>query len=171
MDKHTYVIGDIHGEAEQLKMLLQKMDLKAEDEMYVLGDVVDRGKYPMEALQILMSLPNCTCLAGNHEVMALSSLKLMLNEITEDFLNRLSAEQLENLEDWMRLNGGGTTALEFTFLSQEKRKEVLEFMENFALYAKLEINGQSYVLVHGGLGNFEKEKPLDAYTLDELVWT
>ena len=27
MDKHTYVIGDIHGEAEQLKMLLQKMDL------------------------------------------------------------------------------------------------------------------------------------------------
>ena len=44
MDKHTYVIGDIHGEAEQLKMLLQKMDLKAEDEMYVLGDVVDRGK-------------------------------------------------------------------------------------------------------------------------------
>lgn len=119
MDKHTYVIGDIHGEAEQLKMLLQKMDLKAEDEMYVLGDVVDRGKYPMEALQILMSLPNCTCLAGNHEVMALSSLKLMLNEITEDFLNRLSAEQLENLEDWMRLNGGGTTALEFTFLSQE----------------------------------------------------
>ena len=56
MDKHTYVIGDIHGEAEQLKMLLQKMDLKAEDEMYVLGDVVDRGKYPMEALQILMSL-------------------------------------------------------------------------------------------------------------------
>ena len=71
MDKHTYVIGDIHGEAEQLKMLLQKMDLKAEDEMYVLGDVVDRGKYPMEALQILMSLPNCTCLAGNHEVMAL----------------------------------------------------------------------------------------------------
>lgn len=171
MDKHTYVIGDIHGEAEQLKMLLQKMDLKAEDEMYVLGDVVDRGKYPMEALQILMSLPNCTCLAGNHEVMVLSSLKLMLNEITEDFLNRLSAEQLENLEDWMRLNGGGTTALEFTFLSQEKRKEVLEFMENFALYAKLEINGQSYVLVHGGLGNFEKEKPLDAYTLDELVWT
>ena len=67
--------------------------------------------------------------------------------------------------------GSGTTALEFTFLSQEKRKEVLEFMENFALYAKLEINGQSYVLVHGGLGNFEKEKPLDAYTLDELVWT
>ena len=59
----------------------------------------------MEALQMLMSLPNCTCLAGNHEVMALSSLKLMLNEITEDFLNRLSAEQLENLEDWMRLNG------------------------------------------------------------------
>lgn len=65
---------------------------------------------------------------------------------------------LDLMDDWMRLNGGGTTALEFTFLSQEKRKEVLEFMENFALYAKLEINGQSYVLVHGGLGNFEKRK-------------
>ena len=133
MDKHTYVIGDIHGEAEQLKMLLQKMDLKAEDEMYVLGDVVDRGKYPMEALQILMSLPNCTCLAGNHEVMALSSLKLMLNEITEDFLNRLSAEQLENLEDWMRLNGGGTTALEFTFFVTGKAQRSIGIHGKFCV--------------------------------------
>lgn len=39
----TYIIGDIHGEYEQLKILLKKMNFKGEDELFILGDVVDRG--------------------------------------------------------------------------------------------------------------------------------
>ena len=38
-----FVIGDIHGELEQLKTLIQKINLNDEDELYVLGDVIDRG--------------------------------------------------------------------------------------------------------------------------------
>ena len=41
----TYVIGDIHGEYVQLKNLVQKMQLKEEDELYVLGDVIDAVKH------------------------------------------------------------------------------------------------------------------------------
>lgn len=87
--------------------------LNVEDLLYILGDVVDRGEHPIEALKILMTMPNCICLAGNHEVMPLSNLKLLLTEITEDFLDRLSVEELENLEDWMCYNGGKTTVEEF----------------------------------------------------------
>lgn len=38
----TYVIGDIHGQLEQLKVLLEKMKFNENDELYVMGDVVDR---------------------------------------------------------------------------------------------------------------------------------
>lgn len=39
----TYVIGDIHGQLEQLKVLLEKMKFNENDELYVMGDVVDRA--------------------------------------------------------------------------------------------------------------------------------
>ena len=51
----TFVIGDIHGELEQLKTLIQKINLNDEDELYVLGDVIDRGLSSIEALQYLMT--------------------------------------------------------------------------------------------------------------------
>ena len=33
----TYVIGDIHGQLEQLKVLLEKMKFNENDELYVLS--------------------------------------------------------------------------------------------------------------------------------------
>lgn len=170
MGKHTYVIGDIHGELEQLKILLEDMQLESDDELYVLGDVVDRGEYPIESLQLLMNLPNCICLAGNHECMALSNLRLLSNEITDDFLDNLSLEAIGKLEDWMRYNGGGTTLSGFMNLSLEERQEILEFMENFELYVELEVCNQKYLLVHGGLDHFSEGKRLEEYTLEDFVW-
>ena len=61
-----FVLGDIHGELEQLKKKKKKINLNDEDELYVLGDVIDRGPSSIEALQYLMTMPNCTCRAGNH---------------------------------------------------------------------------------------------------------
>ena len=93
----TFVIGDIHGELEQLKTLIQKINLNDEDELYVLGDVIDRGPSSIEALQYLMTMPNCTCIAGNHELMMLSNMKLLLGEISDNFLMNLSPEDLGQL--------------------------------------------------------------------------
>ena len=35
---------------------------------------------------------------------------------------------------------------------------------------ELEVNGQKYLMVHAGLGNFSEEKPMEEYTLDDLIW-
>ncbi len=166
----TYVIGDIHGEYDQLRTLLDKMKFSDGDELYIMGDVVDRGPNPIKALQFLMTLPNCICLVGNHEVMAVKCLKLMKQEITDEFLASLQEEDMQYLLDWMR-NGAQSTMKEFRGLSVEDREEILDFIGDFEISAELTVNGTDYVLVHAGLGpNFNKDRLLEDYTLPELVW-
>ena len=146
------------------------MNFKEDDELFILGDVVDRGPNPIKALQFLMTLPNCTCIAGNHELMALTNLKLLLNEITDDFLDHLTMADIGRLSGWLS-NGASSTISEFTKLSLEDRKDVLDYIGDFEAYAKLEVNGQKYLLVHAGLNDFSDEKAMEAYSIDDLVWT
>lgn len=165
----TFLIADIHGEYEQLITLLKKMNFGEDDELFVLGDVVDRGPHPIKALQFLMKLSNCTCIAGNHELMALTNMKLLLNEITDDFLLSLSSEDMGLLADWIN-NGALSTVSEFSKLTQEGRKDVLDFIGDFEAYIELEVNGQEYLLVHAGINNFSEDKPMEEYSIDDLVW-
>lgn len=165
----TFVISDIHGEYEQLKTLLAKMNFGAQDKLYVLGDVVDRGPEPIRALQFLMGLPNCTCLVGNHEFMAYMGMKILLKEITEEFVRDFAEEDQEKLKEWM-INGGIMTIADFTGLSGEERKKVITYLGNLEAYVELEVNGKEYLLVHAGLGHFSEEKPMEEYTLDDLIW-
>ena len=46
----TYVIADIHGEYEKLIRLLNLINLQPSDTLYVLGDILDRGPNPIQAL-------------------------------------------------------------------------------------------------------------------------
>ena len=39
----TYVMSDIHGEYEKYLKMLDLIGFRDEDELYVLGDVIDRG--------------------------------------------------------------------------------------------------------------------------------
>lgn len=166
----TFIIGDIHGELEQLKTLIQKINLNDEDELYVLGDVIDRGPSSIEALQYLMTMPSCTCIAGNHELMMLSNMKLLLGEISDNFLKNLSPEDLGQLVDWMS-NGGSNTISEFAKLSKKEQKDIIDFIGEFEAFVELGVNGQQYLLVHAGINNFSLEKELDDYFIDDLVWT
>ena len=165
----TYVIGDIHGEYEQLGDLVQKMQLKESDELYVLGDVVDRGPASVKCLRYLMSLPNCACIAGNHELMMLSNMKLLLREISDDLLDGLSEEDMGLLLDWMS-NGGTTTIKKFSALSSDERKEILDYVGHFDVFFDLEVNGRKYLLVHAGINHFSRDKDLYEYDIDDFVW-
>ena len=39
----NYVRSDVHGQYKAYTKMLKKIDLKAEDTLYILGDVIDRG--------------------------------------------------------------------------------------------------------------------------------
>ncbi|MBS7113919.1 MAG: hypothetical protein KH080_06285 [Ruminococcus sp.] len=46
----------------------------------------------------------------------------------------------------------------------------MEFLKSFSMYEDITINGKRFVLTHAGLGGFSEDKPLDEYTLHELIW-
>ncbi|KIR02341.1 Serine/threonine protein phosphatase [Lachnospiraceae bacterium TWA4] len=166
----TYVVSDIHGELEQFKELLQKINFTDNDTLYVLGDVIDRGPHPIKTLQFLMTFPNIFPLAGNHELMCIENLQTLMNEITDEFLDSMNNDDYEKLSNWI-LNGGTPTLNEFAKLTSEEKEDIIDYLEDeFAAYAKLCVNNQNYLLLHAGIYNFSKNKRLDHYSIHDFVW-
>ncbi|MGV3740064.1 MAG: metallophosphoesterase [Gammaproteobacteria bacterium] len=42
-----YIIGDVHGNGDLLELVLQTIDLKANDRLFIAGDLFDRGPQPV----------------------------------------------------------------------------------------------------------------------------
>ena len=165
----TYVTADIHGQYDMFMELLEKINLKDEDVLYVLGDVLDRGPHPIKVLEKLMEMPNVICLVGNHELMALDCLEFLMKEITEESIGELDAETTGNLLNWIQ-NGSESTIREFRELDSDERLEVIDFIREFSLYEEVSAGGKDFLLVHAGLGNYYPGKDIDEYSLKELVW-
>ncbi len=165
----NYVISDIHGCYNEFVDLLNQIQLKESDILYVLGDVVDRGPHPIKTLLKLMEMPNAICLIGNHEFMALEGLRLLNTQITTESVDSIDEKMVGKLIDWQR-NGSETTIEEFKQLDQEMRQEVLSFIMEFSLYEELTVNGQKYLLVHSGLGKCRPGKSIGDYSLKNLIW-
>ncbi|MBR3841440.1 MAG: serine/threonine protein phosphatase [Erysipelotrichales bacterium] len=165
----TYVMSDIHGQYDMFIELLEKIDLKDQDTLYILGDIVDRGPNPMKVLFKMMGMSNVVPLAGNHELMALECLEYLCDDITEEFMNNLDEDRLEIFDSWIE-NGGLSTIKEFLELSKQKRTEIIDYISEFGIYEELSINNEKYFLVHAGLGIAVPSKNFDDYSIKELLW-
>lgn len=78
------IIGDIHGHADELEVLLQKLDYQMKNGIYqhpkgrkvvYLGDFIDRGPKIREVLHIAKNMcdsGNATAVMGNHEFNAIA---------------------------------------------------------------------------------------------------
>jgi serine/threonine protein phosphatase 1 len=165
----NYAISDIHGEYDQFMQLLEKIRFSDNDTLYVIGDTIDRGPQPIKVLQFMMSQPNIIPIVGNHELMAITNLRLLMKEITGEMLDSLSVSDYGLLTDWM-FNGCESTLSDFRKLGNDERLDIMDYLEDFSTYEEVSAGGKNYLLVHAGLGNFSREKPLEDYTIDDLVW-
>ena len=71
-DKKIAIIGDIHGCYYTLKSLYCK--ITETDEVYSVGDLIDRGKYSKEVVQFCMD-NNIKPVKGNHEDMMIKAIE------------------------------------------------------------------------------------------------
>ena len=164
-----YAMSDIHGQYELFRNLMEQIPLGKDDTLYVLGDVVDRGPDSMNTLKYMMANPNIIPIMGNHELMALPCLKLLVPELSKEFLHKLSSQARQSFAEWT-LNGGVSTIQEFLKLPQEERRQVVEYIEAFRPYGKKIINNWEYWLVHAGMEYFSESRRLEEYSVEELVW-
>ncbi len=165
-----YVISDIHGCYKEYKKLLEKIHFGEEDELYVLGDVVDRGPEPMKVLQDMMLRPNVYPILGNHDYVALCILEKLNVEIQEENAqSHLSEKDLLDYMYWIK-DGGKTTAEAFRRLSAQERADILEYIKEFSLCEEVFLGEKRYILVHADLHDFEEGKDLDDYALADFLF-
>ena len=164
-----YVMSDLHGDYKGYMCILQKIQFGKKDILYINGDVLDRGKGGIKILQHMMLQPNIYPILGNHEYMACQCLRFLMQEITEESIASMDAGMVEGLLQWQNI-GGQTTMDEFHKLATEEKQDIVEYLEEFALYEEVTTNGTNYVIVHAGLENFAPSRPLESYGLHELFF-
>lgn len=145
-----YAIGDIHGCNKTFNILLQTLNIKKGDALYLLGDYIDRGPDSKGVIDTIFELRNkgvaVTCLKGNHEAMLLDAYK--------------------NKEDEYRFlsNGGRKTLNSFGCAHvTDLPDEYIDFFQSLEYYHEVD----NFILVHAGLNFKEKEPLLDT---ESLIW-
>ncbi len=145
------VIGDIHGCFLTLKKLLEeKVKIKADDELYFVGDYVDRGPQSKHVIDYILDLkekqPKVICLRGNHE-------QLMLDSVNGD----------AEFKHWMK-NGGDETLGSFgaeTINDLDEKYQL--FFDTLDYYCEED----HYIIVHAGL-NFMLQNPFEDFY--SMMW-
>src|SRR5262245_61955421 len=66
--KRTIIFGDVHGCYAEWMELLDKVSPGPGDRLISLGDLICKGPSSARTLDLAMSLPNLTCVVGNHEL-------------------------------------------------------------------------------------------------------
>ncbi|HLW71990.1 MAG TPA: metallophosphoesterase family protein [Candidatus Binataceae bacterium] len=79
-DHRLFAIGDVHGCADELAVMLKALELRAGDTIVFVGDYIDRGPDARGVVELVLELQKgaatAVFLKGNHEDMLLSYLGL-----------------------------------------------------------------------------------------------
>lgn len=100
----TYAIGDIQGCFDELQDLLRLISFdKEKDQLWFVGDLVNRGPKSLEILRLVKDLPNAITVLGNHDLHLLS----IFNQIDPIAINHtlqniLHAPDCDELINWLR---------------------------------------------------------------------
>ena len=158
----TYVMSDLHGRYEQYAKMLEIIRFSEQDELYILGDVVDRGPQPIRILLDMSARPNVHPILGNHELMAIPLLAALSSAPPR------TAEVEKTWEQWLS-DGGETTLAGFLGLSSDDRVRILDYLGSFVPYRALTVEGAQFILVHAGMDDFDPNRPLCTYSPCSLV--
>ena len=167
----TYVMSDLHGHYEKYIKMLDLIRFSDHDDLFIVGDVVDRGPQSVELLKDMSLRPNVFPIMGNHDMTAAVLLRTLCTEITEEnYEKHMNAEILKLLALWQS-DGGQETLDGFKKLSHEERTFLIEYLEDFTPYETIEVSGETFVLVHGGIPYSKTHLPLSEISVHELVST
>lgn len=100
----TYVIGDVQGCYDELKLLLKKIKFNSQrDKLIFAGDIINKGPKSLKTLNFIMSLKDsATIVLGNHEILFLAiSYNYLPSSNKNTFDNILKAPNLKEIQNWL----------------------------------------------------------------------
>ncbi len=139
------VFGDIHGQFDGLMKLVDFIDYSADDKLFFLGDLIDRGDRSADVVRWVMDNDH-VCLRGNHEQMCLDAYR--------------SNEGSLVWKGWL-MNGGSNTL--DSYGEGGVTPEHIDWMQKLPLFMDL---GDAW-LVHAGLN---PNVPLELQGAPEFCW-
>jgi serine/threonine protein phosphatase 1 len=150
----TWVIPDVHGCLLTLRTLIGELiELRKDDALIFLGDVIDRGPDSKGVMDYIMKLNHdgikTNVIKGNHEdYMA----KVYRDELAKSGLRKMLKLKSGTYKEWMQ-HGGEPTLQSFNTLDvTEIPEKYIQWIESLDFYLKW----KNFLIVHAGF-NFEKE--------------
>lgn len=140
------VIGDVHGHYDGLMQLLESIAPDGNDQVYFLGDLIDRGPKSSQVLDFVQQ-SGYVSLLGNHEQMLLDAFPK-------------GKVATPALQAWLYSGGQSTVA---SYDNPENLLEKLEWIRTFPVHLDL---GDVW-LVHAGL---HPNLALEQQTTHEFCW-
>lgn len=121
-------MSDLHGCYDKFIKMLEKIEFKDTDELYILGDIFDRGDKPLQILDYIISHKNITLIKGNHEQMYI------------DFYEN------NDISLWYH-NGGDKTHLEIMKRDLIYEESMYKYLKRLPFVKVVD----KFILVHAGL--------------------
>ena len=163
--RNRWVIPDIHGCVKTLKTLMDEhIKPSRYDELYFLGDYIDRGPDSKGVIDYIMSLQkdeyNIVPLRGNHEDFLLDLYDAESQSKYKWFHNFANKKR----KSWFDI-GGEETLMSFNIRQLiEIPEPYIDWIRKLEYYVKLD----DFILVHAGL-NFNIEDPFN--DKNTMMWT
>jgi serine/threonine protein phosphatase 1 len=146
MSHRRIIIGDVHGHYEGLMTLLNEIAPGSDDQVYFLGDLIDRGPNSAQVVNFVKE-SSYTCLLGNHEQLLLDAFPY-----GQAFAPALQA--------WLYSGGRSTVT---SYPDANLLLEHIEWLQTLPAYLDL---GDIW-LVHAGVHPL---LPIQAQTTHEFCW-
>ena len=172
----TYAISDIHGHYSTYKKLLEKLKFSEDDFMYVVGDVIDRGRDGIKIIQDVMERKNMELFLGNHELMMIDAIDYMrkTEKISEKAKSELG-EAFTPIDLWFHpANGGRITYNAFKKLDRKEQDRIISYLKSLKLIKRVHVGDTDYHISHSysvgykfGDALLYKEALIDA---ESVVW-
>lgn len=173
MSGKTYVLSDIHGHFQLFKKMLKKIDFSENDQLYILGDICDRGPESLDIYFYISHFDNITLLKGNHEYMMQEALKLAIENNDFDFPScqfnlweqNGGDTTIKNIRDY--LHKKCLSHLDYTIVRNVFLRQIYDYIKSLPLLLQIRVNHKDYVLVHAGV---DPEKGLNEQEEETILW-
>ncbi len=163
----TFVVSNLYGRLDKFEKLINKINLKESDTLYILGNIVDYGEQSIELVNDISTRYNVYSVLGEHDYKAY----LLLSEF-DRILKEGGAPSMSFTKEmiaWSQ-NGGQATLEAFQKADADSKEGFLDYLSDLPVFEEATLkNGKEFVLTCRGIDNFNKNTDLYDYELDDFM--